>query len=562
MSFGFAGALMGAGDALTKWGEEKRKETTERLAREHDLNLLDRREEISQGARQQERDWQLQDRQHKEDRANAHSKSVANILSGQGTAFTKEDGSPFGSGKEIAQRLSSDLSRELGLSKEQAAGIVGNFAHETGGFKHYQEISPVVPGSRGGAGISQWTGPRRDAFEAFAKQAGKDPTSYDANLGFLLHELRNTEEGRVLESLKGAQTAEDAAQVFSNEFLRPGKPNMASRQALAGQVLGLMAHPETTPGQRQALGILAEKEGLFEGPKERKILKDANGIERYVGTGEQVFEDVQAAPADEYGRYVREMQDAGQTPLSRIDYAQAKKGNGFSMTTPDGTTIQMGGKSQKLTEAQSKNLVYATRAKGALENLNLHGDHLTSRLDRLADMDPTGLARETQSEGFQLARQAGNEFLQAVLRKDTGAAITAQEQELYGVTYLPQPGDSKALLKQKQQSRRRAIIALEAGMGPQEILKLELAMEEDTNGAQPRPGNGSPQMPTSGSDLLTPADRASPIPNDLIQEGKQKLGGQGQTVQPMPDYLSEQDQGLWDFMTPQERDAILQTYGR
>lgn len=38
------------------------------------------------------------------------------------------------------------------------------------------------------------------------------------------------------------------------------------------------------------------------------------------------FAPPQQPPADEYGRYVAEMQAAGETPLSRIDYAQAKRG--------------------------------------------------------------------------------------------------------------------------------------------------------------------------------------------------------------------------------------------
>lgn len=50
-----------------------------------------------------------------------------------------------------------------------------------------------------------------------------------------------------------------------------------------------------------------------------------------------------ATPADEYQRYVAEETAAGRKPLDRIGYEQAKKGKGFSVTTPDGTTIEYGG---------------------------------------------------------------------------------------------------------------------------------------------------------------------------------------------------------------------------
>lgn len=138
----------------------------------------------------------------------------------------------------VGSRLVSDLMRDLNLTQEQAAGVVGNLAHETGGFKHMQEIAPVVPGSRGGFGIAQWTGPRRKAFEAWAAENGLDPNSYEANYGFLQHELKNTPEGAVLGPLSQAQTAEEAARVFSDQFLRPGIPAMGSRLAFANQFAG------------------------------------------------------------------------------------------------------------------------------------------------------------------------------------------------------------------------------------------------------------------------------------------------------------------------------------
>ena len=71
------------------------------------------------------------------------------------------------------------------------------------------------------------------------------------------------------------------------------------------------------------------------------------------------------------------------------------------------------------------------------------------------------------------------EFLQAILRKDTGAAITKEEQVEYGKVYLPQPGDSAALLAQKKASRSRALEAIKAGMPPQALLYVEKALDAE-----------------------------------------------------------------------------------
>ena len=130
---------------------------------------------------------------------------------------------------EVGINLMKDLKEAYGLTTEQAAGIVGNLAHETGDFKFMQEIEPVVPGSKGGYGFAQWTGPRRRSFEKWAEENALDISSYEANLGYLMHEIDNTSEGRFMEDLKEAGSAEDAARIVSEQYLRPGKPNMQSR---------------------------------------------------------------------------------------------------------------------------------------------------------------------------------------------------------------------------------------------------------------------------------------------------------------------------------------------
>lgn len=70
-------------------------------------------------------------------------------------------------------------------------------------------------------------------------------------------------------------------------------------------------------------------------------------------------------PADEYGRYVQETVAAGGQPLDRIGYAQAKKGNGITMTQPDGTVLQIGGGS-----AQSESPLDPSSASAMLASID------------------------------------------------------------------------------------------------------------------------------------------------------------------------------------------------
>ena len=152
--------------------------------------------------------------------------------------------------------------------------------------------------------------------------------------------------------------------------------------------------------------------------------------------------------------------------------------SGFNLTTnPDGSVsfTQGPGAAKPLNEQQSKAVTYATRARGALNDFEPVADQLVKRGDALLEIVPLGLGREYQDPLYQQAQTAGTEFLQAILRKDTGAAITQEETEQYGRVYLPQPGDSSTVLSQKKAARKRAVIALEAGMTADAMIALEAA---------------------------------------------------------------------------------------
>lgn len=152
-----------------------------------------------------------------------------------------------------------------------------------------------------------------------------------------------------------------------------------------------------------------------------------------------------------------------------------------AVTFQEGVGVS-GAPSKPLTEAQSKDNVFATRAAGALEKLETVVDSLADRagvIGEALDGWTLGLSREMlQSPEFQVAKNAGDEFLQAILRKDTGAAITAPEQELYGKTYLPQPGDGPEKLAAKKEARARALAAIQSGMSEQQLAAVTQALAD------------------------------------------------------------------------------------
>lgn len=132
------------------------------------------------------------------------------------------------------------LRADFGLSIEEAAAVLGNIGHECGGFKLFQEQKPLVPGSRGGFGWCQWTGPRRVAFENYCKRNGLDPKSDKANYGWLFVELKSTESAAI-PAVKRAVGLEAKVRAFERLFERAGVKHYDSRYVWARKALAAHA---------------------------------------------------------------------------------------------------------------------------------------------------------------------------------------------------------------------------------------------------------------------------------------------------------------------------------
>ena len=91
----------------------------------------------------------------------------------------------------------------------------------------------------------------------------------------------------------------------------------------------------------------------------------------------------------------------------------------------------------------------------------------------------------------QQIEQAERQFVNAVLRAESGAAISPSEFESNRQIYFPRAGDSAQVIANKAVARQTAIQALKLGAG---------------RGAQNTPVPSSPKAPASGG--LTPEEAA------------------------------------------------------
>lgn len=149
------------------------------------------------------------------------------------------------------------LMLDFGLTVEEAAAILGNLGHESAGFAKLQEIKPVVPGSRGGYGWAQWTGPRRRAYEAYCRRNDLDPASDKANYAYLFVELKGYEgsEAGAIAKLKAASGLRGKVEAFERAFLRAGVKHYDSRELWAKRALEAYREAPEQPVEPPSPGI-------------------------------------------------------------------------------------------------------------------------------------------------------------------------------------------------------------------------------------------------------------------------------------------------------------------
>lgn len=220
-----------------------------------------------------------------------------------------------------------------GMDPILAVGAVGNLLQESSLLPEHGEAKDGDGGASGGYG--QWNGSRFDDLKAYADENERDWKDLDTQLDFLLWETENTEAAnyqRIVDA--NPQTPEDAAELWSENFWRPGDPEVQNRrdyakdiwaarnweeyaaEALADPDGGLTGDAADAVGR--ALGLdVADAEA--EGWKNIEGVRQADGSEIMHGTdpADGVFKplpgNIVEAPPDDDG------DSDGPTDWSQVD---------------------------------------------------------------------------------------------------------------------------------------------------------------------------------------------------------------------------------------------------
>jgi hypothetical protein len=164
------------------------------------------------------------------------------------------------------------------------------------------------------------------------------------------------------------------------------------------------------------------------------------------------------------------------------------EGGGKPLTETQGNAVSFGARAVEAnriaTDLEKQGVtntgVIRTVTGGVLGGAPIVGDKLEQSVRSTFNVLPTYLGGPNPQQ--QQNDQARRDFVSAVLRKESGAAISASEYANEEKKYFPQLGDSEAVIKQKQNSRIKAIEGLKSQAGPSGVRQINRIVGAEQGG--------------------------------------------------------------------------------
>lgn len=188
--------------------------------------------------------------------SNDNAKGCVDMKGGQSSSSSvtvQDSGDWLGTAQQVATWLmSTDFDRFGGpLTFAQTAGVIGNWAHESGGMnpaatqagfasENASNEEILALGNKGGraVGLAQWDSERRTGLVKFAQSRGATWSDINTQLEYFKHEVDTTANGKMLDDAgfdSASLSVEEATIAFEAGFERAGKPVMGERINYANQ---------------------------------------------------------------------------------------------------------------------------------------------------------------------------------------------------------------------------------------------------------------------------------------------------------------------------------------
>jgi hypothetical protein len=184
-----------------------------------------------------------------------------------------------------------------------------------------------------------------------------------------------------------------------------------------------------------------------------------------------------AGQVSEDGSYLIDTRSGRTTPIIGAN-GQPITGGGKPLTEAQGNSVAFGARAIEANRIATDLEKQGFRNTGAIRTgiggiagmTPFIGEQLEQGVRSTFNVAPTFLGGTNEQQ--QQVEQARRNFVSAVLRKESGAAIGVDEYKNEERKYFPQAGDTDKVIQQKQKARELAIEALKAQAGPSGVRQI------------------------------------------------------------------------------------------
>ena len=212
--------------------------------------------------------------------------------------------------------------------------------------------------------------------------------------------------------------------------------------------------------------------------------KDVLEMRAKMAGDQPTFRPATPAEAARYGATAGQFDDATgrfypNNPPTGMSIQSDGQG-GFTMIQGPGVT------EKPLPVEQGKNAGFLLRAEESEKIMSALQDEGTSLGGRFLEAIPLGLGNYMQTPEYRQFEQARRDFVNAILRRESGAVISPAEFANAEKQYFPVPGDDPRTIEQKRRNRQTAIAGLRIGSGPG-AAQVDALREEQGSGGDEAP---------------------------------------------------------------------------
>jgi hypothetical protein len=388
-----------------------------------------------------------------------------------------------------------------------------------------QALARVLQGGVGGYEVGT-----ADAAEREGKKGVADTWQQGLKNGLPIKSIAASLMGNPWGQEQGQSLASQALQTEASQgFQRSQQYRQFAQQMKMQQ--GSQAHAERMAGLQQQFQMKMlqaksdmERQQLTEKAKALGLITDAPPQPPAPVQQSHPAAQPPVNPADPYQGLVNPA-----IPRAQSEAERKQKAAQAIMLGDEKGAVKILNKDEDPKEYQTKDAIWAERMGRA--EVQLRGnvgppDNPTYNPGRKANAwwpDTGFVANMTNSETFKNYQAGAREWIAALLRKDTGAAVTNTEWELYFPTYFPQPGDSAEVQKQKLERRvaeARKLRASSGGFFERMAPGFDAEMTQRMREQDARRGG----QPAQGAVRVTSPDEARKLPSGtpiILPDGTQ-----------------------------------------